>query len=352
LKTSDFDFYLPDEAIALRPAVPRDSARLLQVPGIKDLSDHHIFDLADILKPGDLLVLNQTRVFPAALNGIRKARPVGGGGDVAITVNLHKRISENIWRAFVKPAKRLRIGDVIHFTKQLLAKVEEKGDGGDIALGFNLKGNDLLGVFEQIGSPPLPPYIARQRSVDKRDENDYQTVYAEHSGSVAAPTAGLHFTPDLLARLSKNGVEIVKLTLHVGAGTFLPVKSEDVSAHNMHSEWFSINANVADRINQCKTNGGRVIVVGTTSLRALESSVANKRVVPAKKTTDIFITPGYEFQIVDGLITNFHLPRSTLFMLVCALAGTNTMKKTYHHAIENGYRFYSYGDSSLIWAQK
>ncbi len=352
MKLAAFDFDLPDEAIALRPAVPRDQARLLHVTPDKDFSDHHVFELPSLLRRGDLLVVNDTQVFPAALNGLRKARPVGGGGDVSIRVNLHQSIDETSWRAFVKPAKRLKEGDVIHFPNRLTAVVEDKQDGGDIKLVFSQSGPALMNVIQAIGEVPLPPYIGRQRAVDARDLEDYQTVYARKNGSVAAPTAGLHFTPSLFSALSENGIETVSLTLHVGAGTFLPVKTENVHDHHMHKEWYTIDDKTCASIQAAKKRGGRIIAVGTTSLRALESAARNGAISPKTEETDIFITPGYRFNIVDGLMTNFHLPRSSLFMLVCALAGTETMQKAYGHALKSGYRFYSYGDSSLIWMKR
>lgn len=352
MKLAAFDFELPDEAIALRPAIPRDSARLLQVGQNGALTDHHVFDLPSLIEPGDILVINDTKVFPAALTAIRKARPVGGGGDVAITVNLHQSVDDRTWRAFVKPAKRLKVGDIIYFSASLTAMVLDKRDGGDVSMEFNLSAGDLMRAVQAHGEVPLPPYIARQRAVDAQDRRDYQTIYANSSGSVAAPTAGLHFTQPLLEALSKKGIKTARLTLHVGAGTFLPVKTENVSDHHMHKEWYSIDQEACDAINQTKSNGGRVIAVGTTSLRALESAGEDGELRPRTEETDIFITPGYEFKIVDGLMTNFHLPKSSLFMLVCALAGTNAMQKAYNYAIETGYRFYSYGDSSLIWKNR
>jgi len=308
-----------------------------------------VFDLPTLLRAGDVLVVNETRVFPAALTAIRPARPVGGGGDVSIQVNLHKQISGNQWRAFVKPAKRVKLDDTLSFGTELNASVSHKGDGGDIELTFNESDEALMNAFEELGVPPLPPYIARQRAVDARDTADYQTIYAEQSGSVAAPTAGLHFTPELVEGLKVAGVTIEKVVLHVGAGTFLPVKADDTRDHVMHSEWYSIDRQTADSLNEAKVEGRRIIAVGTTSLRALESATVDGKVIPQERETDIFITPGYQFRFIDGLMTNFHLPKSTLFMLVSALAGPDVMKKAYARAIETGYRFYSYGDSSLLW---
>lgn len=343
MDVSDFDFDLPEERIALRPAEPRESARLLCVG--ESLSDYTVGDLPDILQPGDLLVLNDTKVIPAALTGIRPARPVGGGGGVALTINLHKRVRPDAWRAFIRPAKRLRVGDDVIISASFAATVEEIRDGGDITLGFDLSGEALDSAIAKHGRTPLPPYIASKRPADQKDETDYQTVYADDPGSVAAPTAGLHFTDGLFRRLADRGVVTTKLTLHVGAGTFLPVKADRTEDHQMHSEWFEISEETAAKIKVTKAAGGRVIAVGTTALRALEASGGKA----SSGETDIFITPGYEFQVIDGLMTNFHLPRSTLFMLVSALSGLDRMQAAYAHAIETGYRFYSYGDSSLLW---
>lgn len=348
MNVDQFDFDLPDSAIALRPARPRDSAKLLQV-GLKGVSGHIVRDLPEILNKGDVLVINDTKVLPAALSAIRPAREHGGGGDVTVGINLHQRLSGTQWRAFVKPAKRLKDGDTIHLSDRLSAVVFDKKDGGDIGLRFSRDGEALEAEIEALGHPPLPPYIARQRTPDAQDKLDYQTVYAQDKGSVAAPTAGLHFTPELLAGLKDGGVQIAALTLHVGAGTFLPVKTDSTDGHIMHSEWFTISEDVAKTINRAKDEGRRIIAVGTTALRALESAAENNRVSAQSRETDIFITPGYRFQIIDGLMTNFHLPRSTLFMLVSALAGTQMMQAAYAHALKSGYRFYSYGDSSLLW---
>lgn len=343
MDVSDFDFDLPESAIALRPAEPRESARLLCVGDA--LSDHTVGDLPNLLQPGDLLVLNDTKVIPAALKAHRPARAHGGGGDVALTVNLHKRTTPDRWRAFIRPAKRLRLGDQVIFAADFTASVHAVRDGGDIELAFDRSGESLDRAISDYGDMPLPPYIARQRAADKQDETDYQTVYADEAGSVAAPTAGLHFTPGLFERLSARGVQVTTLTLHVGAGTFLPVKSDKTEDHVMHSEWYEIEADTEQAIRATQDRGGRVIAVGTTSLRALEASGGKA----SSGDTDIFITPGYEFQVVDGLMTNFHLPKSTLFMLVSALSGLDMMRSAYAHAIDTGYRFYSYGDSSLLW---
>jgi S-adenosylmethionine:tRNA ribosyltransferase-isomerase len=349
MDVSLFDFELPEAAIALRPASPRDSAKLLQVAPDGQFSNHTVSSLASLLNKGDLFVLNETKVFAAALKGVRAARPHGGGGDVTVDVNLHTPVSDSIWRAFIRPAKRVRLGDVLTFSDSLSATIIDKQDGGDVGLEFE-KQENLLEAINAAGKPPLPPYIARKRTPDAQDVEDYQTVYANETGSVAAPTAGLHFTKSVFKSLENKGVKLAKLTLHVGAGTFLPVKSEDTNDHKMHSERYSISKQTADLINKTKIAGGRVIAVGTTSLRALESAVDDGGVLQAKTAeTDIFLTPGSEFKIIDGLMTNFHLPKSTLFMLVSAIAGLDRMQAAYAYAIENDYRFYSYGDSSLIW---
>jgi len=313
------------------------------------LSDKIVRDLPELLRAGDVLVLNETRVLPAALTATRPARAHGGGGDVTLDINLLERLNPSSWLAFARPAKRLKTDDVVSFSTHLSAQVVTKGEGGQVELEFSETGEALDVAIESVGHPPLPPYIARKRDVDERDVEDYQTVYAQETGSVAAPTAGLHFTSELLAALKAKGVQFEHVTLHVGAGTFLPVKSEDTDNHDMHSEWYTIAPDTATRINDAKSEGRRIIAVGTTSLRALESSAVAQRVKILTQDTDIFITPGYAFQIVDGLMTNFHLPKSTLFMLVSALAGLEVMQTAYRHAIETGYRFYSYGDSSLIW---
>ncbi len=350
MRVDDFDFPLPEASIALRPAVPRDSAKLLQIAPSSVISDHIARDLPDLLRAGDVLVLNDTRVFPAHLTGQRPARAVGGGGPANISINLHKQVDTRTWAAFARPARRVRVGDVIHFGKMIEAQVSQRGEGGETQLVFNLDGADLLAAFSQVGSMPLPPYISSKRQADARDEADYQTIFAKDSGSVAAPTAGLHFTPDLLSALGQKGVQVCYLTLHVGAGTFLPVKATDTKDHVMHGEWREISQKTAKLINQAKAEGRRVVAVGTTAMRSLESAaVAPGQVAACAGETDIFITPGYEFQVVDGLLTNFHLPKSTLFMLVSALCGLPEMQAAYAHAIRNEYRFYSYGDACLLW---
>jgi len=351
MKVTDFDFELPEERIALRPARPRDAARLLHVAAGGALADKGVRDLPDLLQPGDLMVINDTRVIPAALEGIRPARAHGGGGDVTLEVNLHKREAADAWRAFIRPAKRIREGDTVRFG-ELSAVVEAKSDGGDTLLRFDQSGALLDEAIAATGAPPLPPYIARKRGVDEQDNEDYQTLFAREEGSVAAPTAGLHFTEGLLQALRDRGVEMVHVTLHVGAGTFLPVKVDDTDDHDMHSEWCTISMAAAQQINQAKADGRRVIPVGTTALRTLESLASEPGKVEAtSRDTNIFITPGYEFRIADALMTNFHLPKSTLFMLVSAMSGLDVMQKAYAHAIAEEYRFYSYGDACLLERQ-
>jgi S-adenosylmethionine:tRNA ribosyltransferase-isomerase len=350
-----FDFELPEELIALRPARPRDSARLLHAPVGGGFEDFLVRDAPKLFRPGDLLVFNDTRVIPARLSGVR----VREESSVAMEATLIERLSASSWVALAKPGKRLREGDHIRFGTlddracllgALDAKVAAKGEDGAITLAFELAGPDLDAAIAAAGAMPLPPYIAGRRAPDEDDMSDYQTVYAAKEGAVAAPTAGLHFTNDLLRGLADAGVESARITLHVGAGTFLPVKAEDTDAHVMHSEWREIGADAANAINRAKADGRRVIAVGTTALRSLESAAdEDGRVSAQSGGTDIFITPGYRFRVVDGLWTNFHLPRSTLFMLVSAFAGLERMKAAYAHAIARGYRFYSYGDASLLW---
>ncbi|MBX3429123.1 MAG: tRNA preQ1(34) S-adenosylmethionine ribosyltransferase-isomerase QueA [Hyphomonadaceae bacterium] len=344
-----FDFELPEDLIALRPARPRDSARLLHVPVGSAFEDLIVRDAPAVLRAGDLLVFNDTRVIPAALRAVRPSRDPQGPV-VQVSLNLIERLGADRWRALGKPGKRLKQGDGLFFDEGLFATIEAKGDEGDLSLRFDRSGAALDEVIAKIGAPPLPPYIAGKRAPDADDRADYQTIYAAKDGAVAAPTAGLHFTDSLLARFDAMGVERAQVTLHVGAGTFLPVKVEDTSAHVMHSEWREIPESAAEAINRAKAEGRRVIAVGTTALRSLESA-ANEdgRVRTEAGGTDIFITPGYRFRVVDGLWTNFHLPRSTLFMLVSAFAGLERMQAAYAHAIAAGYRFYSYGDASLLW---
>ena len=338
---SDFDFDLPPERIALRPVSPRDSARLLEVRGAA-MSDWIFRDLPARLQPGDVLVVNDTRVIPAQLHGLR--------GEARIGVTLHKREGLKLWWSFVKNARRLKIGDLVSFGERLSGRVMERGSDGAILWEFLCEG-PLEAALEAVGRMPLPPYIAGKRATDEKDAQDYQTLHAEKDGAVAAPTAGLHFTPALWAALAARGVARETLTLHVGAGTFLPVKAERVQDHQMHSEWGEIDTATAERLNAVRDRGNRVIAVGTTSLRLLESAARSGRIEPFSGDTDIFIHPGYRFQAIDGLITNFHLPKSTLFMLVSALMGLDVMRGAYAHAIEKEYRFYSYGDGSLLLPQ-
>ena len=334
-----FDFELPQDRIALRPARPRDSARLLVVEG-RDISDHRVLELPELLRRGDVLVFNDTRVIPAQLEGRR--------GDANIGATLHKREGPREWQAFLRNAKRARIGDSIDFGEGVAATVVGKAQDGSALLHF--AGEEPVELLlERAGRMPLPPYIASKRPADAEDRFDYQTMFAREDGAVAAPTAELHFTPRLLEALEERGIGRETLTLHVGAGTFLPVKSEDTVGHKMHAEWGRIDAATAERLNAVRSSGGRLIAVGTTSLRLLESAAGEDRMIrPFEGDTAIFITPGYRFRVVGGLITNFHLPRSTLFMLVSALMGLKLMKEAYAHAIEREYRFYSYGDASLL----
>jgi len=334
-----FDFELPSDRIALRPARPRDAARLLLVEGTV-LSDRGVLELPDILRPGDVLVFNDTRVIPAQLEGRR--------GEASVGATLHKREDLRSWWAFVRNAKRVRDGDVIEFGNGVKASAIERDAEGAVLLHFH--GDEPVELLlERAGEMPLPPYIAGKRATDESDREDYQTMFARESGAVAAPTAALHFTDRLIAALDDRGIKRETLTLHVGAGTFLPVKAEDTAGHRMHSEWGRIEQPTADRLNAARDAGGRLIAVGTTSLRLIESAAGEDgRIQPFEGDTAIFITPGYRFKAIDGLMTNFHLPRSTLFMLVSALMGLETMKTAYAHAIAHEYRFYSYGDGSLL----
>ena len=354
MRLSDFDFDLPEDRIALRPAEPRDSARLLWIPSAGGLEDRTVRDLPDLLRPGDALVLNDTKVIPARLNGVRTRE----GSTVAVEATLHRRLSASRWSAFMKPGKRLKVGDRIRLGETsdracllgaLDATVQAKGDGGEVTLAFDLSGPDLDAAIADRGQMPLPPYIAECRPEDERDLVDYQTVFARPEGSVAAPTAGLHFTPELLGRLEAEGVSLHYLTLHVGAGTFLPVKAETIAEHHMHPEYGEVSQTVADSLNQVRATGGRIVCVGTTSLRLLETAAdEDGRIRPFVGETDIFITPGYRFRTADLFMTNFHLPRSTLFMLVSAFCGLKRMQAAYGHAVRSGYRFYSYGDACLL----
>jgi S-adenosylmethionine:tRNA ribosyltransferase-isomerase len=338
-----FDFELPPERIALRPARPRDSARLLLVHGAR-IEDRAVLDLPSLLQPGDVLLFNDTKVIPAQLEGVR--------GQAKVGATLHKRAGPRDWWAFVRNARRLRAGDTIDFGSKVFASVVERGDDGTVLLHF--EGEDPVELLlERAGRMPLPPYIASKRPSDEADRSDYQTMFARQEGAVAAPTAALHFTDRLIAALEARGVKRETLTLHVGAGTFLPVKADDTAEHRMHAEWGRIDAETAGRLNAARAAGGRLIAVGTTSLRLIESAADDGGIVhPFEGDTSIFITPGYRFKAIDGLVTNFHLPRSTLFMRVSALMGLDVMQAAYAHAIGEGYRFYSYGDSSLLLPQR
>jgi S-adenosylmethionine:tRNA ribosyltransferase-isomerase len=340
-----FDFELPPERIALRPVEPRDAARLLHVRSGGEITDHGVRDLPKLLRAGDCLVFNDTRVIPAQLEGVRRTFK---GDEARVGATLHKRIDLRRWQAFIRNAKRLRPGDRIDFGHDVSAIAEARNEDGSFILGF--EGSEPVEVLlERAGRMPLPPYIANKRAVDARDLSDYQTMFAKKDGAVAAPTASLHFTPELMEQLTAAGISNERLTLHVGAGTFLPVKTDDTDAHIMHSEWGQIDADTAARLNAVGARGGRLIAVGTTVLRLLESAASEGgHIQEFDGDTAIFITPGYRFKAVDGLITNFHLPKSTLFMLVSALMGLDVMQAAYRHAIENDYRFYSYGDGSLL----
>jgi len=355
MRTDLFDFDLPLERIALRPIVPRDTARLLVVRpgGTPELDDKGVRDLPDLLNPGDALVVNDTRVIPARLSG----RRIGRDTEPKIEATLTERLDGSRWRAFVRPAKKLASGDVVRFGEegkvcflgQLDATVEAKGDGGEVTLSFAFHGPMLDQAIAERGDMPLPPYIASRRKPDEQDRADYQTLFARDEGSVAAPTAGLHFTDELLARLAKRGVGLHKVTLHVGPGTFLPVHVEDTSEHKMHAEHAVLSAPTAEALNAVRAKGGKIVAVGSTALRTVESAADDSGVIkPFAGNTSIFITPGYRFKAVDAMMTNFHLPRSTLFMLVSAFCGLEVMKRAYAHAIGEGYRFYSYGDASLL----
>jgi len=339
MRTDDFDFELPQSLIAQEPATPRDSARLLEV-GAR-LADRRVSDLPDLLAPGDLMLLNDTRVIPARLSGRR--------GTAAVQITLHRRLADGRWRAFAKPARRLKPGDRIDFGPGFHAEVAEKLEAGEITVAPNLTGDDFTRALREHGAVPLPPYIKRPEGPDAGDSERYQTIYAAHDGAVAAPTAGLHFTDRLFAALDARGVRRATVTLHVGAGTFLPVTAERAADHRMHPEWGLVPAATADAVNAAHAAGKRVLAVGTTSLRLIESAAApDGRVVPFEGETNLFILPGYRFRVPDLLLTNFHLPRSTLFMLVSAFSGLARMKDAYAHAIRQGYRFYSYGDACLL----
>jgi S-adenosylmethionine:tRNA ribosyltransferase-isomerase len=350
-----FDFELPEERIALRPIVPRDAARLLVINAkTNSFEDRWVRDLPALLRPQDALVVNDTRVIPARLEGIR----VRGDAVAQIEVNLHARENDNTWRAFARPAKRLAVGERIRFGERsesiacLLAALDATvtaKDEGEVTLAFDLTGPALDAAIATLGQMPLPPYIASRGPTDRQDERDYQTMFAEQPGAVAAPTAGLHFTPELIAAVEARGISLRRLTLHVGAGTFLPVKVDHTRDHRMHAEWGTLSAETAEALNAARASGGRIVAVGTTALRLLESAADEDGMLrPFSGETSIFIEPGYRFRAVDALVTNFHLPRSTLFMLVSAFAGLDLMKRAYAHAIAQTYRFYSYGDACLL----
>jgi S-adenosylmethionine:tRNA ribosyltransferase-isomerase len=354
MRTDLFDFELPPERIALRPVSPRDAARLLVVRPGGALEDRGVRDLPDLLAPGDALVVNDTRVIPARLIG----RRIGRDTEPKIEATLTERLDGSRWRAFVRPAKKLSPGDVVRFGEegkvcflgQLDATVEARGEGGEVTLSFAFHGPVLDQAVAERGDMPLPPYIASKRKPDQQDHTDYQTLFARDDGSVAAPTAGLHFTDGLLAGLAARGVALHKLTLHVGPGTFLPVHADDTGGHKMHAEPAVLPKATADALNAVRANGGRIVAVGSTALRTVESAAAaDGRIRPFAGETALFITPGYRFKAVDAMLTNFHLPRSTLFMLVSAFCGLETMQRAYAHAIAAGYRFYSYGDASLLF---
>jgi len=357
MRTDLFDFALPEERIALRPASPRDAARLLVVrpDHAAELEDRTMRDLPELLRAGDALVVNDTKVIAASLHGRRIGR---GDREPAIAATLIKRLDGSRWKALVKPGKRLTVGDVVRFGSegrvcflgQLDATVEAKGEGGEVTLAFAFHGAVLDQALAERGDMPLPPYIAGRRPADEQDRSDYQTMFAQEEGSVAAPTAGLHFTENLVGRLHERGIALQRVTLHVGPGTFLPVKAEDTSAHRMQPEWGNVSAETAAALNAARCGGGRIVAVGSTALRLLESAAAaDGTLAPFSGETALFVTPGYHFRAVDVMLTNFHLPRSTLFMLACAFCGLETMRRAYARAIAGGYRFYSYGDACLLF---
>ncbi len=347
MKLDEFDFDLPERLIATRPVKPRSSARMLVVtPG--GLADRIVSDLADLLRPGDRLILNNTRVIPARLKGVRRRLTGQGVAEAQIEVTLMEPAAAGGWRALAKPLRKLGLGEVVHFGAGLTGAVAGKGEG-DLRLVFNLEGDAFEAALAEAGVMPLPPYIAAKRAPDAQDNDDYQTIFARHAGAVAAPTASLHFDAGLMQALALAGVTFTEVTLHVGAGTFLPVKVDDVTTHRMHAEWGEVTPAAAAAINATRAAGGRVIPVGTTALRLIESACDAQGVVHAwKGETDIFIYPGFRFRVTDGLMTNFHLPKSTLLMLVAALMGQERMRLAYAHAVREGYRFFSYGDASLL----
>ena len=347
MRVDSFDFELPEDRIALRPAVPRDAARMLVVGPTGEVQHSFVRELPAWLHSGDVVVLNDTKVIAARLRGNRVGR---GDATPRIEVMLHKRVSSDSFLAFARPARKLAEGDRVMLGRSLEARVTGRGEAGEIQVMFNQSGEQLDAQIAIQGEIPLPPYIAGKRKVDEQDQMDYQTVFARLEGSVAAPTAGLHFTPELLRRLFDRGVSHEAVTLHVGAGTFLPVSAQETSGHRMHAEWASIEPTCAERLNATRRNGGRIVAIGTTSLRTLESAATPAgEILPYSSDTDIFITPGYKFKAVDVLLTNFHLPRSTLFMLVSAFSGLEVMRAAYAEAIRERYRFYSYGDACLLF---
>nr|WP_245216277.1 tRNA preQ1(34) S-adenosylmethionine ribosyltransferase-isomerase QueA [Sagittula salina] len=343
---SDFDFDLPERLIATRPAKPRSSARLLVAQG-DAITDARVSDLVDWLHPGDRLVLNDTKVIPARLSGVRRRTGAAGETAASIEVTLLEPRADGCWTALLKPLKKMREGEVVHFSDALSAELVAKEDGQGV-LRFNLSGEDFDAALNAAGAMPLPPYIAAKRAADDQDREDYQTVWARNTGAVAAPTASLHFDAPLLKRLAAKGVTFTHVTLHVGAGTFLPVKVEDVTSHRMHGEWGHVSAEAAEEIAATKAAGGRVIPVGTTALRLIETAARGGAIAPFEGVTDIFIYPGFDFRVTDALMTNFHLPKSTLMMLVAALMGQDRIRRIYDHAVTEGYRFFSYGDASLL----
>ena len=346
MQLSDFDFHLPEDLIATRPARPRTAARLLLAEG-DGIEDRRVADLVDLLRPGDRLVLNNTKVIPARLTGQRWRDSAQGRVAAKIEVTLLEPQASGGWRALAKPLRKVNLGEVIAFSDQLSAVVTRKGET-DLGLEFNLTGDDFDAALAEAGDMPLPPYIAAKRAPDAQDRDDYQTVFARHAGAVAAPTASLHFDAPLLEALRAKGVTFTEVTLHVGAGTFLPVKVEDVTTHRMHGEWGEVTEAAAAALRQTKAEGGRVIPVGTTALRLIETAARGGEIAAWRGTTDIFIYPGFRFQVTDALMTNFHLPKSTLLMLVSALMGRDRVLRIYDHAVKTGYRFFSYGDASLL----
>lgn len=352
MRVDDFDYSLPEELIALEPADKRDSSRLLHLDSEGDIRHYKFSDLLEFFGPDEIIVLNDTKVFPAAMTAIRPARQVGGGADVSVDINLHKLVRKTeddvVWRAFVRPAKRVSAGDQLHITENFTAKVLQR-DGAEADLVFSCSPVELMSKLEGAGRIPLPPYISRKRAIEDNDRTRYQTVFASASGSVAAPTAGLHFTEELLEKLKQRGTRIVKVTLHVGAGTFLPVTTDRVEDHVMHSEWGQVRPDAAGIIQDALDAGKRITCVGTTALRLVESAAtASNKISAFEGETDIFITPGFQFNIADRLITNFHLPKSTLMMLVSAFSGQDRIMKAYSEAIARKYRFFSYGDACLL----